>query len=244
MLTLFWSIETKDILPPYLSSVSRWTPFHHGSGYVHATALTRNMSTPTRTRLHDQPQREEANGSNSTPASLMKIRPRTRASLEFHAATNTEHHSTPPHGAVSIPPQGRTVIEAAQIPIRMPVSMSTRTGTSPATTGKPTRRTSPRKAPLSTSTISLSDQQQSAEAGPSKLPPTPSPARSSPKTKHTMRKSNARNDPGPGPSSPRAPARAEKRVLPARIRRAAGGGAEGTRDLEEMVMDWLERYGA
>lgn len=36
----------------------------------------------------------------------------------------------------------------------------------------------------------------------------------------------------------------EKRVLPNRIRRAAGGGAEGIRDLEEMVLDWLERYGA
>lgn len=35
----------------------------------------------------------------------------------------------------------------------------------------------------------------------------------------------------------------ERRVLPARIRRAAGG-AEGIRELEEMVVDWLERYGA
>lgn len=36
----------------------------------------------------------------------------------------------------------------------------------------------------------------------------------------------------------------ERRVLPARIRRAAGGGAEGIRELEEMIVDWLERYGA
>jgi hypothetical protein len=35
-----------------------------------------------------------------------------------------------------------------------------------------------------------------------------------------------------------------RRVLPARIRRAAGGGQEGIRDLEEMIVDWLERYGA
>lgn len=35
----------------------------------------------------------------------------------------------------------------------------------------------------------------------------------------------------------------ERRVLPARLRRSAGGGAEGIRDLEEMVVDWLERYG-
>ncbi|GMK56587.1 hypothetical protein CspeluHIS016_0304270 [Cutaneotrichosporon spelunceum] len=33
----------------------------------------------------------------------------------------------------------------------------------------------------------------------------------------------------------------ERRVLPARIRRAAGG-AEGIRELEEMVVDWLERF--
>lgn len=35
-----------------------------------------------------------------------------------------------------------------------------------------------------------------------------------------------------------------RRVLPQRIRRAAGGGAEGVRELEEMIVDWLERFGA
>ncbi|WWD20411.1 hypothetical protein CI109_104887 [Kwoniella shandongensis] len=35
----------------------------------------------------------------------------------------------------------------------------------------------------------------------------------------------------------------ERRVLPARIRRTAGGGAEGMREVEEMVVDWLERWG-
>jgi hypothetical protein len=34
-----------------------------------------------------------------------------------------------------------------------------------------------------------------------------------------------------------------KRVLPARIRRAAGGGQEGFRDLEDIIVDWLDRYG-
>jgi len=34
-----------------------------------------------------------------------------------------------------------------------------------------------------------------------------------------------------------------RRVLPARIRRAAGGGQEGFRDLEDMIVDWLDRYG-
>jgi hypothetical protein len=38
-------------------------------------------------------------------------------------------------------------------------------------------------------------------------------------------------------------ARAGKRVLPARIRRAAGGGQEGFRDLEDIIVDWLDRYG-
>lgn len=35
----------------------------------------------------------------------------------------------------------------------------------------------------------------------------------------------------------------ERRVLPARIRRAAGGGLDGMRDVEEMVVDWLQRWG-
>lgn len=34
-----------------------------------------------------------------------------------------------------------------------------------------------------------------------------------------------------------------KRVLPARLRRAAGSGQDGVRDLEEMIVDWLDRYG-
>lgn len=40
-----------------------------------------------------------------------------------------------------------------------------------------------------------------------------------------------------------AQAAQSKRVLPARLRRAAGGGQEGVRDLEEMIVDWLDRYG-
>lgn len=55
--------------------------------------------------------------------------------------------------------------------------------------------------------------------------------------------------PSPGPSgSAKGKDKAkgkgpERRVLPARVRRAAGGGAEGIRDIEEMVVDWLERWG-
>jgi hypothetical protein len=40
-----------------------------------------------------------------------------------------------------------------------------------------------------------------------------------------------------------AEAKPGKRVLPARIRRAAGGGQEGFRDLEDIIVDWLTRYG-
>lgn len=63
-----------------------------------------------------------------------------------------------------------------------------------------------------------------ASLAPSSLPPRPS---RPPKTAHA--------------GSTRK--QAERRVLPARIRRAAGGGAEGIRELEEMILDWLDRWG-
>ncbi|WVO15000.1 hypothetical protein L204_102643 [Cryptococcus depauperatus] len=34
----------------------------------------------------------------------------------------------------------------------------------------------------------------------------------------------------------------ERRVLPQRIRRAAAGGVEGMRDVEEMIVDWVQRW--
>lgn len=50
--------------------------------------------------------------------------------------------------------------------------------------------------------------------------------------------------PSAGPARGKEKAKGpERRVLPARVRRAAGGGAEGIRDIEEMVVDWLERWG-
>ena len=55
--------------------------------------------------------------------------------------------------------------------------------------------------------------------------------------------SSSGNGPALG-SSPIVQSGQARRVLPARIRRAAGGGQEGIRDLEEMIVDWLERYGA
>ncbi|WVR07956.1 hypothetical protein IAU60_004999 [Kwoniella sp. DSM 27419] len=52
--------------------------------------------------------------------------------------------------------------------------------------------------------------------------------------------SGASSDPrGKGKGKAGAP---ERRVLPARIRRSTGGG-EGMRDVEEMIVDWLERWG-
>lgn len=67
------------------------------------------------------------------------------------------------------------------------------------------------------------------EAGPSKLP-----SSGSTPTIDQSRKGKERMNP---------PKPLEKRVMPGRIRRAAGGGAEGIRDLEEMVVDWLDRWG-
>jgi len=60
----------------------------------------------------------------------------------------------------------------------------------------------------------------------------PSPAASS----HTAT-TTAQKPKGKGRAEP------ERRVLPARIRRAAGAGAEAVRELEEMIVDWLERFG-
>jgi hypothetical protein len=86
--------------------------------------------------------------------------------------------------------------------------------------------------------------------------PTPPPAQSRglPSSRSTVSRSikGKGKERAPRPATPNSarPARAttsthqpEKRVLPARIRRAAGGGAEGIRDLEEMIVDWLERWG-
>ena len=95
----------------------------------------------------------------------------------------------------------------------------------------------------------------STQAGPSKLPTTT--RRSNRKPELTTNPKLSRQDPHPPPlngthihtsarkDKGREPAHKlpEKRVLPARIRRAAGGGADGIRDLEEMIVDWLERWG-
>jgi len=74
--------------------------------------------------------------------------------------------------------------------------------------------------------------------------PTPAPAITTTAAQKTSRVSR---DKGKGkaaePGSQGEQGRPGKRVLPARIRRAAGGGQEGFRDLENMIVDWLDRYG-
>lgn len=84
------------------------------------------------------------------------------------------------------------------------------------------------------------------------------PRKSTPRTKPPMRSKGTSSTPSANPAPALAPASAstpastdpkykgkpiERRVLPARIRRAAGGGLEGMRDVEEMVVDWLQRWG-
>jgi uncharacterized protein involved in outer membrane biogenesis len=73
--------------------------------------------------------------------------------------------------------------------------------------------------------------------------PTPAPAI----TAAARKTSRVSRDKGKGkalePGSQGEQGRPGKRVLPARIRRAAGGGQEGFRDLENMIVDWLDRYG-
>lgn len=84
------------------------------------------------------------------------------------------------------------------------------------------------------------------------------PRKSMPKTKPPSQPMRTASTPNvnPSPTSTSAPTTAstsadpkykgkpiERRVLPARIRRAAGGGLEGMRDVEEMVVDWLQRWG-
>lgn len=84
------------------------------------------------------------------------------------------------------------------------------------------------------------------------------PRKSMPKTKPPIQPKRTPSTPNanPAPASTSAPTTTptstdpkykgkpiERRVLPARIRRAAGGGLEGMRDVEEMVVDWLQRWG-
>jgi len=86
----------------------------------------------------------------------------------------------------------------------------------------------PPDAEIHSSPKRMSEQVQPV-AGPSRLPSiAPS------LIAHRMAKGKQRAD---------RPKPIEKRVMPGRIRRAAGGGAEGIRDLEEMVVDWLDRWG-
>jgi hypothetical protein len=77
--------------------------------------------------------------------------------------------------------------------------------------------------------------------------PTPGPAINTAAPIAAQNPSRVSRDKGKGkalePVSQGEQGRPGKRVLPARIRRAAGGGQEGFRDLENMIVDWLDRYG-
>jgi hypothetical protein len=115
----------------------------------------------------------------------------------------------------------------------IPVSRGGPSSSSPNALSTPSRPTRARaQAVLATAAAS-----PEAEAGPSTRHALNSPAQDG------IGREESASDGSPAKGKGKAPAKPEKRVLPARIRRAAGGGAEGIRDLEEMIVDWLERWG-
>jgi hypothetical protein len=130
------------------------------------------------------------------------------------------------------------------------------------TTRQSTTRSSVQARPLSQSHDAVDDKQTSLETRsraqssssistlspspqkPSFNLPAPAPTKT---TVAAQRPSRVSRDKGKGKAlesgSQGEQGRPGKRVLPARIRRAAGGGQEGFRDLENMIVDWLDRYG-
>ncbi|WVQ77516.1 hypothetical protein IAR50_007202 [Cryptococcus sp. DSM 104548] len=82
---------------------------------------------------------------------------------------------------------------------------------------------------------------------------TPGPSRPTRATIATSAAQPMKGTPSAAPQAPKTPGTpldpkgkgkaVERRVLPARIRRATGGGAEGMRDVEEMIIDWVQRWG-
>ncbi|ODO03565.1 hypothetical protein L198_02413 [Cryptococcus wingfieldii CBS 7118] len=106
-------------------------------------------------------------------------------------------------------------VQAAPKPVAVPAT-ATGVGAGQAITpgpSRPTRATAATQTPKGTPSASASK--------PPQTPTTPS-----------------------TPLDPKGKGKAvERRVLPARIRRATGGGAEGMRDVEEMIIDWVQRWG-
>ena len=90
----------------------------------------------------------------------------------------------------------------------------------------------------SISTLSPSPQKPSFNLPPPIVTATPAGAQKPSRVSRDKGKGKAAE-----PGSQGEQGRPGKRVLPARIRRAAGGGQEGFRDLENMIVDWLDRYG-
>lgn len=139
-------------------------------------------------------------------------------------ATSTEHKPAPTSGRPSAAIPQSTVFGVSESKLRAKVSNSTTiTATAAAATTKaaPPRKSMPKTKPASQ---------------PLRTSSTPN-VNPSPTCTLALTTASTSID----PKYKGKPI--ERRVLPARIRRAAGGGLEGMRDVEEMVVDWLQRWG-
>lgn len=138
--------------------------------------------------------------------------------------TSTKHKPAPKSGQPSAAIPQSTVFGVSESKPRAQVSSSTTiTATAAAATTKaaPLRNSMPKtKPPIQTKRIPSTPNASPSLASTS----TPTTASTSTDSKYKGKL-------------------IERRVLPARIRRAAGGGLEGMRDVEEMVVDWLQRWG-
>lgn len=139
-------------------------------------------------------------------------------------ATSTEHKPAPTSGRPSAVIPQSTVFGVSESKPRAKVSNSTTiTAAAAAATTKaaPPRKSMPKTKPASQ---------------PLRTPSTPN---VNPSPTSTLAQTTASTSIDPKYKGKPI----ERRVLPARIRRAAGGGLEGMRDVEEMVVDWLQRWG-
>jgi hypothetical protein len=93
------------------------------------------------------------------------------------------------------------------------------------------------------STARTRRQSQTESSSPQKYISTPDPGISRAGSSPRRDKGKGKAVDMAGPTAQPAAAATSRRVLPARIRRAAGGGQDGIRDLEDMIVDWLDRFG-
>lgn len=136
-------------------------------------------------------------------------------------ATSTKHKPAPTSGQPSAAIPQSTVFGVSESKPRAKVSSSTTIATAAATKTAPPRKSMPKTKPPS---------QPMRTPSTPKVNPSPT-STSAPTTACTSTDPKYKGKP------------IERRLLPARIRRAAGGGLEGMRDVEEMVVDWLQRWG-